>query len=344
MPLVCPECKQLYEQNGVCPLCNVVLLYHAANLQTDQAMPPSVVDDAPPQWQQTPWGKIIVGLILAQGLRFGLQHLLTAGFLASGDDTDVWHTLWGIVLHHAVYAVSLIIGGALAGAGQRGGIVYGALIGLVSGIISLALQHQSGEPFSSVLVYAEPVIHLAIGALGGALGMLIWRPIPRIPELEGNTPTPMPLPTFGISLNKLFSGPVYFGRVCAGAFVIVVGVVWSKAIMEFLLRASSGTLTISSQLQAELVSMEIAALVALIGSSFAGATTRNGFKQGFCVGLAASMIVLGIQISGPKFTVESGVAMMSGIIVVSLVGGWFGGQLFPPLDPSKRKRRFSHYS
>src|SRR5215475_11814424 len=137
MPLVCPECKQLYEQNGVCPLCNVVLLYHATNLQTDQAMPPSVADESPPQWQQTPWGKILVGLILAQGLRFGLQQLLTAGFLASGDDTDVWQTLWGIVLHHAVYAVSLIIGGALAGAGQRGGIVYGALIGLVSGIISL---------------------------------------------------------------------------------------------------------------------------------------------------------------------------------------------------------------
>ncbi len=342
MPLVCPECKQLYEQNGVCPLCNVVLLYHAANLQTDQATPTPVLEGVSPQWQQTPWGKILVGLILAQGLSFGLQQVLTAGFLASGDGTDVWHTLWGIVLHHAVHAVSLIIGGALAGAGQRRGIIYGAFVGLTSGIISLFWQKHSSASFASMLIYAEPIIHLAIGAMGGAVGMLIWRPIPLLPEIEGNTPTP--LPTFNFSIAKLFAGPVYLGRVCAGAFIIVVGVVWSKAILEFLLRASNGTLTVSSQLQAQLVSMEIAALVALLGAGFAGATTRNGFKQGLCVGLAASMIVLGIQIGSPKFTLDSGLITMAGIITVAMVGGWFGGQLFPPLDPSRGKRRFSYYS
>jgi hypothetical protein len=341
MPLVCPECKQLYEQNGVCPLCNVVLLYHAANLQTDQT-PTPVVEGAAPHWQQTPWGKILVGLILAQGLSFGLQQVLTAGFLASGDGADVWHTLWGIVLHHAVHAVSLIIGGALAGAGQRRGIIYGAFVGLTSGIISLFWQKHSSAAFASMLVYAEPIIHLAIGAIGGALGMLIWRPIPQLPEMEGSTP--VPVPAFNFSFGNIFSGPVYLGRVCAGAFVIVVGVVWSKAIMEFLLRASNGTLTVSSQLQAQLVSMEVAALFGLLGAGFAGATTRNGFKQGLCVGVAASMIVLGIQIGAPKFTLESGIFTMAGIIIVSMVGGWFGGQLFPPLDPSKRKRRLSYYS
>ena len=112
--------------------------------------------------------------------------------------------------------------------------------------------------------------------------------------------------------------------------------------MEFLLRASNGTLTISSQLQAQLVSMEIAALFALFGAGFAGATTHNGFKQGLCVGIGASMIVLGIQIGGPKFVLESSLATMGGIIIVSLVGGWFGGQLFPPLDPSRRRRRHSY--
>lgn len=342
MPLVCPECKQLYEQNGVCPLCNVVLLYHANNLQTDQATPIPAVEEVGPQWQQTPWGKILVGLILAQGLSFGLQQVLTAGFLASGDGADVWHTLWGIVLHHAVHAVSLIIGGALAGAGQRRGIIYGAFVGLTSGIISLFWQQHSNVAFTSALIYAEPIIHLAIGAIGGAIGMLIWRPIPQLPEIDGDTPTPAP--TFNFSLGNIFAGPVYLGRVCAGAFVIVVGVVWSRAIMEFLMRASNGTLTVSSQLQAQLVSMEIAALFALLGAGFAGATTRNGFKQGLCVGLAASMIVLGIQIASPKFTLESSVVTMTGIIIVALVGGWFGGQLFPPLDPSRRKRPFSYYS
>ena len=92
--------------------------------------------------------------------------------------------------------------------------------------------------------------------------MLIWRPTPILPEIDGNTP--VPVPRFEFSLSRHFAGPVHFGRVAVGAFVIVVGVVWSKAIMEFLLRASNGTLTISSQLQAQLVSMEVAALVALV--------------------------------------------------------------------------------
>ena len=35
MPLACPQCKQFYERSGVCPLCNVVLLYHAPSLDSD---------------------------------------------------------------------------------------------------------------------------------------------------------------------------------------------------------------------------------------------------------------------------------------------------------------------
>jgi hypothetical protein len=215
---------------------------------------------------------------------------------------------------------------------------------LTSGILTLFLQNQSGETFNSVIFYVEPLIHLATGAIGGALGMLIWRPTPGLPDLEGSTPTPVLLASFGFSFGNAFSGPVYIGRVCAGAFVIVMGVVWSQAILEFVLRASNGSLALTSKLQAQLVSMEITALVALLGAGFAGATTWNGLKQGLCVGLAASAIVLGVQIGNPKFALETAVFTISGIIGVSLVGGWFGGQLFPPIDPRRRKRRASHYS
>jgi hypothetical protein len=341
MPLVCPQCKQLFEKNGVCPLCSVVLLYHAQNLQSE-VTPSTPGKDDSSQWQQTPWGKILIGVILAQGLSFGLQQLLTAGFLASGDGSNVWDTVLGIVLHHAVFAVSLLIGGALSGAGQSRGIIYGALVGFVSGIITFFLQDHKSGSFSSVLIYAEPIIHLATGAIGGGLGMLIWRPTPKLPELENSSPTPVPLPSVGFWLGNAFTGPVHLGRVCAGAFLIVMGVVWSQAILEFLLRASNGSLALTSKLQAQLVSMEIIALVALLGAGFAGATTRNGLKQGLCVGLAASVIVLGMQIGNPKFLFEAAAFSISGIVIVALVGGWFGEQLFPPLDPSKRKKRFSY--
>ena len=56
--------------------------------------------------------------------------------------------------------------------------------------------------------------------------MLIWRPAPRLPELEGSiSTTPVPMPSFGLALGKAFTGPVHLGRVCAGAFLVVIGVI-----------------------------------------------------------------------------------------------------------------------
>jgi len=342
MPLACPQCKQSFEESGVCPVCNLVLMYHAPNLQGELPAPNQEEDDQS-RWQQTPWGKILIGLILAQGLNFGLYQLVTAFFLAIVDTSDVWRTLWGIVVRHTVLAVSLLIGGALSGAGQSRGIIYGAIVGLTSGVISVCLHNRMSEMFSSPLIYGQPIIHLVTGAFGGALGMLIWRPTPALPELEGSS-TPSPLAGFGSVLGDTFTGPIHLGRICAGAFVVVIGVVWSEAIMKFLLYYTNGTLTLTSTLQAELVRLEVAAFAVLIGAAFAGATTRNGLKQGLCVGLAASAIVLGLQISDPRFILESVISTLSGIVGLALVGGWFGGQLFPPVSARKRKRGFSAYA
>jgi hypothetical protein len=83
--------------------------------------------------------------------------------------------------------------------------------------------------------------------------------------------------------------------------------------------------------------MELSALATLVGGAFAGATTRNGFKQGFGVGICAASIVLGLQVSTPTFGLESAIFTLSGIFIVAVVGGWFGGQLFPKVM-AKRHR------
>jgi hypothetical protein len=339
MALACPQCKQVFEKNGVCPLCNVILLYHADNLKTDSPSASDAVEPVSP-WQQTPWGRIVIGLILAQGLSFGLEQLLTAGFLATSDAANPWATVWGLVIRHTIAAVALIVGGVLAGAGQTRGIVYGAIVGLANGLISLILHSKDAE--SEWLAYGEPVLHLAVGAIGGGLGMLIWRPAPTLADLGGDTPAPEVASSIASFFSNLFTGQIHIARVCAGAFIIVIGVVWAKAIMNMILRYSQGTLSITSHVQAELVSLEIAALFALLGSAIAGATTANGFKQGVCVGLGASAIVLGIQISSPRFTIDSALLTVVGIIIIALVGGWFGGQLFPPLV-ARRKRGLAAY-
>lgn len=343
MALACPQCNQTFEQGSVCPLCNVILLYHAPNLQSQtptSTSSPSLQMDDSTSWQRTPWGKIGIGLILAQGLNLGLQQLATAGFLAA-EGGDVWATLIGLALHHAVLGFSLIVGGALSGAGQSRGIIYGAIVGLSSGIISLFLQDIRSQAFPPIFFYAIPLIHMVIGALGGALGMLIWRPTPTLPELE-TSPSAALGDSFSLSLGRLFAGPLHPGRIAVGAFIIVMGVVWSGAILEFILRASGGTLTITSRLQAQLVTLEVAAIVALTGSAFAGATTYNGFKQGLCVGLGACAIVLGLQFNDPKITLELVLITSLGTVVLSVVGGWFGSQLFPPLNPNRRRRKLAY--
>lgn len=338
MALACPQCNQTFEQGSICPLCNVILLYHAPNLQTlSSASSLSLQMDESTSWQRTPWGKIAIGLILAQGLNFGLQQLVTAGFLAAGGG-DVWATLIGLALHHAVLGFSLIVGGALSGAGQCRGIVYGAIVGVASGVISLFLHDARSQAYPQIFIYTVPIIHMFIGGLGGALGMLVWKPTPTLPELDNNSPTSVG-DTFALSLGRLFAGQLHPGRIAVGAFIIVMGVVWSSAILDFILRASGGTLTITSRLQAQFVTMEVAAIIALAGSAFAGATTYNGFKQGLCVGLGACSIVLGLQFNDPKFTLESAVTTGFGTVIISLVGGWFGSQLFPPINSSPRRRK-----
>ena len=89
MAMVCPQCNRSYQQRLQCPGCDVRLLYQASKRgQTG--------DDQRSQWQQSPWGRMVVGLLLAQGLYYGLRQLYTAGVLVTGDAAahDVWSTLY----------------------------------------------------------------------------------------------------------------------------------------------------------------------------------------------------------------------------------------------------------
>src|SRR5207249_5010482 len=104
-----------------------------------QAKPSSGVHGRPGEggmWQ-TPWGRILVGLLLAQGLYQGLRQLCTAGLLVAGEDAagDVWATLLGLVLLQGLQGLGLLAGGALAGAGQRRGAFFGMFVGLWSGVV-----------------------------------------------------------------------------------------------------------------------------------------------------------------------------------------------------------------
>src|SRR5262245_19476335 len=112
MAMLCPQCNQSFEQRLHCPQCGRRLVYQNAAPSNKPAAPFS-------GWQQTPWGRILIGLVLAQGLFFGLRQLFAAGLLASAGEepADFWATLTGLMVLQGLQLVGLLIGGVLAGAG-----------------------------------------------------------------------------------------------------------------------------------------------------------------------------------------------------------------------------------
>ena len=95
------------------------------------------------RWQQTPWGRILIGLVLAQGLYFALQHLLL-GLLevlnsqAPGQlDLDQRS---GLMFLQVLQVLTLTAGGMLAGGGQQRGVMLGGLVGVWNGVLSVLLD------------------------------------------------------------------------------------------------------------------------------------------------------------------------------------------------------------
>ena len=62
--------RRSYDQRLQCPTCGVRLLYDFRGPRPKTTREPAA------RWQQTPWGRILIGLVLAQGLYFALYMLL----------------------------------------------------------------------------------------------------------------------------------------------------------------------------------------------------------------------------------------------------------------------------
>ncbi len=325
MAMVCPKCNGSFEQRWRCPSCGVRLAY--------QSLARGPIEDAaaPSPWGQTPWGRILVGLVLAQGLYYGLRQLATAGLLATGDGAarGVWSTLYGLIILQAIQAVCLLAAGTLAGAGLRQGVVFGAIVGVWNGLVAVAVQSLSGVPHSAVVLLGQPILHTFFGAAGGYLGCQIWKPLPIL----AGPATPQVAPAVSLSRTRrsLFNGPVAWGRLFLGAGVAVGGAIWANVILDLVLDAGQGVLDISDHLQAQLVTWEVMGLAMLAGSALAGAGTANSLKQGLGVGLAVAAVLFGFHLGIRHISAHELLLTGASSLALGLAGAWFGGSLFPPL-------------
>src|SRR5262245_17289132 len=191
MSMICPQCHGQFEQRLQCPTCNIRLLYHG---------PKSALDAVRKNQNllQTPWSRMFLGVLLAQGLYFGLRKLCLAGLMAFGDSlhNEVMTALYGLMLLQALQLLGLIVGATLAGAGQRWGFVLGGVVGLLNGILSYIFQDNAFQLASLASLFGMPLAHTVFGAVAGHVGTTIWKPL-----------TPAEEPKLAISFEKKIIGP-----------------------------------------------------------------------------------------------------------------------------------------
>lgn len=328
MAMVCPHCATTHDQRTQCPTCGGRLEY------SDDRPRPS---HAAPRWQHTPWGRIAIGLLLAQGLFYGLRQLATGLLLAlypAATTPDETVALYGLVLTQALQALTLLAGGILAGSGQRNGAILGAVVGIWNGVLAGLAPQSAGLQFSAVALYGEPLLQLALGTLAGWLGGAIWKPLPaaeprgRVQRQRKAAPRPR---------VPLFAGRIAGVRVTLGTALAVAGSLSATALFNLIVRLGEGGLSESGNMLDRLVTWEIKALALIAGAALAGANTHNGLKQGLCVGIATTLILAATEYVEPARWLEMVVLLSISTLCLCLVGGWFGSQLFPPVVPYKRR-------
>jgi len=280
------------------------------------------------RWQQTPWGRIVVSVIIAQGLAFCMRLLSTAWFQASEGERTDWNSPEGLLWLNGFHAISLVICGMLAGANQVRGMTSGGLVGLWSGLIFLGVHRASREVLEPAVFFAQPFAHMLFGLLGGFIGYRIWKPVPlfHVEDDLGKSGYAIPRPN-----KKLWKGPIHIVRVLIGAGIALAGAMFAKELLDGFMRVMQGTFRIPDHLTERLIVYQVVALATFLGGAVAGSSSRNGFKQGICGGILAACLFLGFQLANPKSVVEIVLFTASGIALMTTLGGMFGSALFPPL-------------
>ena len=359
MLLFCPECQSAFTGVSRCPRCGGLLL-----MPDETPEPVDVTGHAPLiPIKSTPTGRIVVGTVVALGLYLGLRKLTTGWVLASTADVDIWwHSAEALIAVFCLQVFAAGFGAVLTSAGRPRGISLGAAVGGLCGGLFLAAEVAAGAPPAQLVLLLQPVLLIATGAIAGAVGAWVWAAVP-----EFDMPAPLVKKSSSIDLlqdaPREIAHPTIWYRVLIGALIIVAGMALAEKARHGAEKASGGMLKVESRGQGKFMSWQIAALAVLIGGAFAGAGTGAGIRHGVYSGLLGGIggCILGIvrgEFSQPEeyllkwmnLAVESpndpvailGVAF--GVLVASLVGGWFGGQLFPALAPLHMRRARLHGS
>jgi hypothetical protein len=358
MVMVCPQCKGSFDGALQCPKCGVRLMPADKSQQAAEGPRQG-------QWHQTPAGRILAGLVVGLVLSYGLLVLASLGMRRASLAPQA-----SALVFLGIQGLALLAGGMLAGAGQVKGIMYGAGVGVVSGLLAwgavlTGMLATMIEPFSKepltplpslqpitpqvLMAYGLPIAHILFGALGGLIGISIWKPLPKL-DLPTSVPTDQK-PVLGTKISLppqgdkkvLFpwAGPIAWIRVLIGMGVAVVGgAIGTKPVLKFLVELGGLDPADIIKVQENVAHGELVALSVLIGGTIAGATTSNGLKQGVLVGFGAGIgMSLYFMTTGEGAGVEKMLGPLLSSIFLGPLGGWFGSELMPPAPKGRIAKR-----
>ena len=330
MAMFCTRCSTSHEQALHCPTCGNALVYTEARKRRLS------YGELARGWQHTDWGRFVIGVGLAQGLFYGLYHLLRSIFQAVNGEALNPETmpLVEVACVQALQLFGLLVGCVTAGVARRQAIVLGVYIGVANSILSLLLGQWPAYAFTTYWVYIQPFIQIVVGSAGALVSSLIWKPlsVATLPE----TPSRMAkkLGAKRPRLSKVFAGPVSWLRVLLGALLAAGGCYAAKPALYHVLN-NTNWLSLDAYSQEAMLLWEVKGLALLLGGFLAGAATANGLKQGLVVGIvtAALMNALLAYQQAHLQTVELTTLLA---FVLPLAGAWFGAQVIPPASARRR--------
>jgi hypothetical protein len=339
MYLYCPKCHAQHPAAGRCPKCSSLLMSPG-----EAADALSVSIPSPPDPVETTYaGRLGVGCVVALGLHVALREWTTAALGAAGQATDPVGFTVGYLLR--LFAAG--VGGAMAGAGRRWNFTGGAVVGALSGVAWLLVDSYPTiivDPLRGGLV---GVITVAAGLVAMAAGQ-VWPEPVVVPD----TPSPRGSSLMGLKPTdgKRRTGrPTRWVQIAAAAALALGGIAGAEMVRSSLRGLPAGLLQLGGPSAASRVDFQLTVLAVLVASAVAGAGTGAGGRHGLYAGILTALGVLALRataaeeaLPGLDWLAEATCApdtsprvvevVLAGVALLAMtVGGWLGGQLFPPL-------------
>jgi hypothetical protein len=330
MAMVCTRCSTSHEQALHCPTCGNALVYTQAHKRRRS------YGELARGWQHTDWGRFIIGVGLAQGLFYGLYHLLKSIFLAvSGEPLNPeTMPLTELVCIQSLQLFGLLVGSVTAGVARRQALVLGVYIGVANSILSLLLGQWPAHAFTTYWVYVQPFIQIALGSFAALVSSLIWKPLAMATLPETPSRMAKKLGAKRPRIIKLFAGPISWLRVVLGALLGAAGCFAAKPALTHVLN-NTDFLSLDAHMQEVLLLWEVKGLAFILGGLLAGSGTVNGLKQGLVTGIVTAALMNGM-VAYERAHIETVGLTILLAFTLPAVGAWFGAQLFPPVTARKR--------